>query len=354
MSCASRSNPTELSVIGIDIGKDVFHIIGFDPSGTIVLRRKIRRIALVATFERLPRCIVGLEACLSAHFVSRTLRQLGFEPRIIPAKYTKPFVKGQKNDYNDAEGIAEAALRPNLKLVSEKTQDQLDLQALHRVRSRLVSRRTATINQIRAFLIEQGITVRTGARALRNSLLAILQNRKGEISPRMTDIIVGLYEDWLWLDERIAGITGEIEKMSLTESDCERLMSVPGIGPMISTATVAAIGTGEAFDRGRDFGAWLGLVPRQYSTGGKPILGRISKRGSRYLRTLFVQAAHTILMRPHNWEKFSFGPWLKQASERMHKNKLAVALANKLARITWSILRYGGRFETQSTGASAV
>ena len=182
MSRASRLNPTELSVIGIDIGKDVFHIIGFDPSGTIVLRRKIKRMALVATFEKLPRCIVGLEACLSAHFVSRTLRQLGFEPRIIPAKYTKPFVKGQKTDYNDAEGIAEAALRPNLKLVSEKTQDQLDLQALHRVRSRLVSRRTATINQIRALLIEQGITVRRGARALRNSLIAILKERKDEIS----------------------------------------------------------------------------------------------------------------------------------------------------------------------------
>lgn len=169
MTRSSRPTPAELSVVGIDIGKDVFHIVGFSGDGRIVLRRKIRRLALTAAFEKLPRCIVGLEACLSAHFVSRMLRKLGFEPRIIPAKYTKPFVKGQKNDYNDAEGIAEAALRPNLKLVSEKTQDQLDLQALHRVRSRLVSRRTATINQIRAFLIEQGITVRTGARALRNS-----------------------------------------------------------------------------------------------------------------------------------------------------------------------------------------
>jgi transposase len=354
MSHASRLNPTELSVIGIDIGKDVFHIIGFDPSGTIVLRRKIKRLALVATFERLPRCIVGLEACLSAHFVSRTLRQLGFEPRIIPAKYTKPFVKGQKNDYNDAEGIAEAALRPNLKLVSEKTQDQLDLQALHRVRSRLVSRRTATINQIRAFLIEQGITVRRGARALRNSLFAILKARKDEISPRMSDILVGLYEDWLWLDERIASITREIEKVSLTESHCECLMSVPGVGPMISTATVAAIGTGEAFDRGRDFGAWLGLVPRQYSTGGKALLGPISKRGNRYLRTLFVQAAQVILMRPQNWKKFSFGPWLKRASERMHKNKLAVALANKLARITWSILRHKRSFDCHRLTAASI
>jgi transposase len=354
MTRSSRPTPAELSVVGIDIGKDVFHIVGFSGDGRIVLRRKIRRLALTAAFEKLPRCIVGLEACLSAHFVSRMLRKLGFEPRIIPAKYTKPFVKGQKNDYNDAEGIAEAALRPNLKLVSEKTQDQLDLQALHRVRSRLVSRRTATINQIRAFLIEQGITVRTGARALRNSLFAILHNRADEISPRMADIIVGLYEDWLWLDERIESVTNEIESISKTENDCERLMSVPGIGPIISTGMVAAIGTGEAFDRGRDFGAWLGLVPRQYSTGGKPILGRISKRGSRYLRTLFVQAAHIILMRPHNWDKFSFGGWLKRASERMHKHKLAVALANKLARIAWSILRNGGRFETQPTEASAV
>ena len=354
MPKSSSKTPTELSVVGVDIGKDVFHIVGFDPNGKIVLRRKIKRLALIATFEKLPRCTVGMEACLSAHFVSRTLRKLDFEPRIIPAKYTKPFVKGQKNDYNDAEGIAEAALRPNLKLVSEKTQDQLDLQALHRVRSRLVSRRTATINQIRAFLIEQGITVRRGARALRNSLFAILKARKDEISPRMSDILVGLYEDWLWLDERIESITREIEKVSLTESNCERLMSVPGVGPMISTATVAAIGTGEAFDRGRDFGAWLGLVPRQYSTGGKALLGRISKRGNRYLRTLFVQAAQVILMRPQTWEKFSFGPWLKRASERMHKNKLAVALANKLARITWSILRHERSFDCHRLTAASI
>ena len=354
MASSSHKTPANLAVIGIDIGKDVFHIVGFDPDGKIALRRKIKRLSLIATFEKLPQCIVGLEACLSAHFVSRTLRKIGFEPRIIPAKYTKPFVKGQKNDYNDAEGIAEAALRPNLKCVSEKSQDQLDLQALHRVRSRLVSRRTATINQIRAFLVEQNITVRTGARALRNSLFGILQNREDEISQRMNDIIVGLYEDWLWLDERIEGITNEIEKISRTESHCERLMSVPGIGPMISTAMVAAIGSGEAFDRGRDFGAWLGLVPRQYSTGGKAILGRISKRGSRYLRTLFVQAAHVILMRPHNWAKFSFGPWLEQAVGRMHKNKLAAALANKLARIAWSVLRHGRKFDTHRLEAASV
>lgn len=354
MTTKSTKSIPVLSSIGIDIGKDVFHLVGFDPIGNLVLRRKIRRLALVSEFEKLPRCIVGMEACLSAHFVSRTLRKLGFEPRIIPAKYTKPFVKGQKNDYNDAEAIAEAALRPNLKVIQEKTQDQLDLQALHRVRSRLVSRRTATINQIRAFLIEQGITVRTGANALRNSLFTILDNRADEISPRMSDIIVGLYEDWLWLDERIEGITDEIETISKQEANCLRLMTVPGIGPIISTAMVAAIGTGEAFERGRDFGAWLGLVPRQFSTGGKTVLGRISKRGSRYLRTLFVQAAHIILMRPHNWKRFSFGPWLEQASQRMHKNKLAAALANKLARIAWSVLRNAKPFDTNRIEVTAV
>lgn len=350
----TKTSTASVSVVGIDIGKDVFHLVGFDAVGTVVLRRKIKRLALETEFKKLPSCIVGMEACLSAHFVSRTLRTLGFEPRIIPAKYTKPFVKGQKNDFNDAEAIAEAALRPNLNLVQEKTQDQLDLQALHRVRSRLVSRRTATINQIRAFLIEQGIAVRSGAHALRKSLFPILQNRTDEISPRLSAIIVGLYEDWLWLDERIESTTNEIEMISKREGHCQRLMTIPGIGPMISTAMVAAVGTGEAFERGRDFGAWLGLVPRQYSTGGRPILGRISKRGSKYLRSLFVQAAHIILMRPKNWDRFSFGPWLEQASERMHKNKLAVALANKLARIAWSVLRNDQDFDATKIEVEAI
>jgi transposase len=345
---AKKSGSLEnLSVVGIDIGKDTFHLVGFDRSGHVVLRRQIKRLALTATFEKLPRCVVGMEACLSAHFVSRTLRGMGFEPRIIPAIYVKPFNKGQKNDYNDAEAIAEAALRPNLRTVSEKDQDQLDLQALHRVRARLVSRRTATINQIRAFLIEQGITVRSGLRALKNSFEAILEQRRGEISPRMRGILIGLYGDWLWLDQRIEAVSGEIEEISRTEENCANIMTIPGIGPMISTAMVAAIGKGEAFDRGRDFAAWVGLVPRQFSTGGRTILGRITKRGSRYLRMLFVQAAKVIMMRPHRWEAFSFGPWLRDVAARMPRNKAAIALANKLARSAWSILRHGTRFDDQ-------
>ena len=170
----------------------------------------------------------------------------------------------------------------------------------------------------------------------------------------MSELIVGLHEDWSRLDDRIEAITGEIERIGKVEENCQRLMSVPGIGPIISTAVVAAIGTGDAFGRGRDFGAWLGLVPRQYSTGGKPILGRISKRGSKYLRTLFIQAAHVILMRPHNWKKFSFGPWLTEAATRLHRNKLATALANKLARITWSVLANGVAFDANRNTTPAI
>ena len=343
----AKNDFDELKSIGIDIGKDTFHIVAFDPDGQLVLRKQIKRLALVAMFEKLPRCVIGMEACLSAHFVSRTLRKMGFDPRIIPAIYVKPFIKGQKNDYNDAEAIAEAALRPNLPVVPEKSQEQLDLQALHRVRSRLVSRRTATINQIRAFLIEQGITVRKGLRALKNSFETILEERKDEISPRMRTILIGLYGDRLWLDDRIDTVSKEIEEISRTEENCVNVMTIPGIGPMISTAMVAAIGTGEAFGRGRDFAAWVGLVPRQYSTGGRTVLGRITKRGSRYLRMLFVQAAKVILMRTNRWPDFSFGEWLTRAAERMNRNKLAVALANKLARMAWSILRHKTAFDAQ-------
>lgn len=351
MHAKKKGSIEELAVVGIDIGKETFHLVGFDRSGQLVMRKQIKRLALSATFDHLPRCIVGMEACLSAHFVSRTLRGMGFEPRIIPAIYVKPFNKGQKNDYNDAEAIAEAALRPNLRTVAEKGQDQLDLQALHRVRARLVSRRTATINQIRAFLIEQGITVRSGLRALKNSFEAILDQRREEISPRMRDILMGLYEDWLWLDRRIDDVTTEIEEISRTEDNCANIMSIPGIGPMISTAMVAAIGKGEAFDRGRDFAAWVGLVPTQYSTGGRTILGRITKRGSRYLRMLFVQAAKVIMMRQTRWADFSFGPWLTGAVARMPRNKAAIALANKLARTAWSVLHHGTRFDARQDPA---
>lgn len=195
-----------------------------------------------------------------------------------------------------------------------------------------MSRRTATITQIRAFLIEQGITVRPGLRALSTSFEAILDRRQDEISPRMRRVLTGLRDDWRWLDERIDQITDEIKEFSRSEENCARIMSIPGVGPLISTAMVAAIGKGEAFDHGRDFAAWVGLVPQQFSTGGRTILGRITKRRSRYLRMLLVEAARIIMMRPHQGPNFSFGGWLSDAAARMPGNKAAIALANKLAR----------------------
>jgi transposase len=192
METKTKQAVPDLMAIGMDIGKEVFHLVGFGRDGKVAFRKKIKRLGLADVFRKLPPCIVGMEACLSAHFVSRTLRALSHEPRIIPAIYVKPFLKGQKNDYNDAEAIAEAALRPNLHFVREKTQNELDLQDCHRVRDRLVSRRTATVNQIRAFLIEQGIAVRAGAKALRTSLFEILKNRAEEVSSRMSNLIVGL------------------------------------------------------------------------------------------------------------------------------------------------------------------
>jgi transposase len=288
---SSKHNNAVASVIGIDIGKNSFHIVGQDQGGTIVLRQKWSRGQVEARLANLPPCPIGMEACVGAHHLSRKLQALGHDARLMPAKYVRPYSKGQKNDFRDAEAIAEAVQRPTMKFVATKTADQLDLQALHRVRERLVSQRTGVTNQIRAFLLERGIAVRQGLRFLRAELPRILATRTDVLSPRMLRIVEDLARDWRRLDERIEGLSDEIEALARQDSACERLMSVPGIGPIISSAMVAAIGTGDAFSKGRDFGAWLGLVPRQISTGDRTILGSISKRGNRYLRALFVQAA---------------------------------------------------------------
>jgi len=245
----------------------------------------------------MPPCLIGMEACVGAH-LSRKLKGLGHDARLMPAKYVRPYSKGQKNDFRDAEAIAEAVQRPTMKFVATKTADQLDLQALHRVRERLVSQRTRIIIQIRAFLLERGIAVRQGQRFLRAELPRILAAPPDVLSPRMVHVIEDLAGDWRRLDERIEGLSGEIEAIARRDAGCERLMSVPGIGPIISSAMVAAIGNGDAFAKGRDFAAWLGLVPKQISTGDRTILGKISKRGNRYLRVLFVQAAWVVLSSP--------------------------------------------------------
>jgi len=216
------------------------------------------------------------------------------------------------------------------------------------VRERLVSQRTGIINQIRAFLLERGIAVRQGQRFLRAELPRILATPPDVLSPRMVRVIEGLAGDWRRLDERIEDLSGEIEAIARQEPGCERLMSVPGIGPIISSAMVAAIGTGDAFSKGRDFAAWLGLVPKQMSTGDRTILGKISKRGNRYLRVLFVQAAWVVLIKPMSWERHGLKPWIEAAKKRLHRNVLAIALANKLARIAWSVLARGRSFEART------
>ena len=335
-----------VAVVGIDIGKNSFHVVGLDQRGAIVLRQKWSRGQVEARFANMPPCLIGMEACVGAHHLSRKLKALGHDARLMPAKYVRPYSKGQKNDFRDAEAIAEAVQRPTMKFVATKTADQLDLQALHRVRERLVSQRTGIINQIRAFLLERGIAVRQGQRFLRAELPGILATPPEVLSPRMVHVIEDLAGDWRRLDERIEGLSAEIEALAEQDSGCERLMTVPGIGPIISSAMVAAIGSGDAFTKGRDFAAWLGLVPRQISTGDRTILGKISKRGNRYLRVLFVQAAWVVLIKPKSWERYGLKPWIEAAKKRLHHNVLAIALANKLARIAWSVLARGRDFET--------
>jgi transposase len=340
----TRPSTAAVATLGIDIGKNVFHLIGLNERGAITLRQRLSRRQLEARLTNIPPCLVGMEACVGAHHLGRQLRALGHDVRLMAAKYVRPYSKGQKNDYRDAEAIAEAVQRPTMKFVAIKTVEQLDLQALHRVRERLVSQRTGIINQIRAFLLERGIAVRQGPRPLRSELPLILTMDK--LSSRMLHVIEALAADWRRLDERIEALSSEIAALAEDDASCQRLMTVPGIGPIISSATVAAIGMGDLFSKGRDFGAWLGLVPKQMSTGGRPLLGRISKRGNRYLRVLFVQAARVLLrLRPETWERHGLKRWIQAAATRMHHNKLAIALANKLARIAWSVLQHGRDFQ---------
>jgi transposase len=349
-----QKSRTAIAVIGIDIGKNSFHVVGHDAKGAIVLRQKWSRGQVEARLANIPPCLVGMEACVGAHHLSRCLNALGHDARLMPAKYVRPYSKGQKNDFRDAEAIAEAVQRPTMKFVAMKTTDQLDLQALHRVRERFVSQRTGITNQIRAFMLDRGVAVRQGLRFLRAALPAILASRSDVLSPRMLRLIEELAMDWRRLDDRIDGLSAEIEAVASADAGCERLMSVPGIGPIIASATVAAIGTGEVFSKGRDFAAWLGLVPRQISTGDRTVLGKISKRGNRYLRVLFVQAAWVVLIKPMSWERHGLKPWIEAAKKRLHRNVLAIALANKLARIAWAVLAKGRNFEMTRTDGAAL
>ena len=330
----------EIYTIGIDLGKTVFHMVGLNVRGEAVVRKKFSRTQLLRFTAKLRVELIGMEACGGAHFLGRALREQGHEVRLIPAQYVKPYVKTNKSDYIDAEAIAEAVGRPTMRFVPIKTDDQLDLQSLHRVRERWVMRRTAVINQIRGLLFERGITLRKGRCHLETALPDILEDADSKLSSAVRLLLVQLKMELTQLAMRLEEADALIQKTAQESEVCRRLDAIPGIGPVTATALLAAIGNGGAFRKGREFAAWVGLVPREHSTGGKQKLLGISKRGNGYLRRLFVQGARAVLQFR---EKQSPGlrAWLAQLTSRTHYNVAGVALANKLARIAWAVLAKG-------------
>jgi transposase len=350
MIAGRRIIDMQIHSIGIDLGKTSFHLVALGERGKVVIRKKLSRQQLLSFTANLEPSLIGLEACSGSHFLGRVLSQQGHQVRLIPAQFVKPFVKSNKNDYLDAEAIAEAVERENMRFVPIKTEDQLDLQALHRVRDRLVSRRTAVINQVRAFLLERGITFPKGPASLRRQLPEILENGDAQLSPRMRGLLATLWQEWKHLEEQIESLSGEIESICASDPACQRLRQIPGVGPLVATAVVAAIGNGAAFRKGREFAAWLGLVPRQYSTGGKAKLLGISKRGNPYLRKMFIHGARAAVLRLKR-EQSLIGAWMNGLEARAPCNVLIVAMANKLARIVWAVLSSGEPYRAPTVAA---
>src|ERR1700692_2693168 len=285
----------QLHTIGIDLGKTVFHLVGVNLRGEVVVRKRFSRKQLLHFTANLQVELIGMEACGGAHFLGRALREQGHEVRLMPAQYVKPFVKTNKSDYIDAEAIAEAVQRPTMRFVPIKTEDQLDLQAVDRVRERWVMRRTAVINQIRGLLLERGLTMPKGRSHLEEALPEILADAASKLSDLFRVLLAQLRIELDQLSVRIEEMDVVMQQTAKENEACQRLTTIPGIGPVTATALVAAIGNGAAFRKGRDLAAWVGMVPREHTTGGKQKLLGISKRGNKYLRRLFVQGARSVL-----------------------------------------------------------
>ena len=330
----------QIAVLGIDLGKNSCSIAGLDASGRVVLPRRMHRDGVIKLASRLPACIMAMEACCGAHHFGRALQCIGHQVRLMSPEYVQPYVKAQKNDERDAEAIAEAATRPTMRFVELKSEPQLDMQSLHRARSRLVGERTALINQLRAVLLERGITVAQGRYRLQRYLALALDGDDAPLplSPRIRLLIDDMRAQWSELDRRIAAFDTEFVAAARNDAVARRLVTIPGIGVLNATALVAAVGDARSFSRARDLAAWLGLVPRQATTGGRPRLLGITKRGNKYLRTLLIHAARAALPSLTMTEG-PLGNWLRGLSARAHRNTVIVALANKLARIAWAVLR---------------
>jgi len=332
---------SELALVGIDLGKHSFHLHGQDKPGRELFRKKCSRQQMMSFFGNLPACTVVMEACAGAHFVARQLTAMGHQAKLISPQFVRPFVKGNKNDFVDAEAICEAASRPSMRFVSPKTEAQQTLSVLHRIRESQVRDRTKTANQMHAFLLEFGISLPKGL-AIMKRLASVLAEH--ELPMRLTVLLQRLHDHFVYLDKQIKELDKELVGQLADDDLGTRLLTLPCVGPITASLLAVEMGDGRQYRRSRDFAASIGLVPRQYSTGGKANLLGISKRGDKNLRRLLVQCARVYMLRL-DYQKGALADWVRSLLMRRHSNVVACALANKLARIAWAIAVHHTEFE---------
>jgi transposase len=341
------------TTIGIDLAKNVFQIHGVDHRGHPSMRKKLKRAQVAEFFANLPSCLVGMEACAGAHFWARKLQAMGHTVRLIAAQFVKPYVKTNKNDAADAEAICEAVSRPGMRFVPIKLIESQSLLALHRARQGFIEERTAQANQIRGFLLEFGIVIPQGIRHIERCMPGILEDAENELSVSFRQLLTRLMGHLRELYRQVEEIEAEIKRWHQDNAASCKLTDIPGIGPLTASALVASIGDAKAFANGRQLAAWMGLVPRQHSSGGKPTLLGISKRGDTYLRTLLIHGARSVIARAKGKAGYEES-WLGQLLARRHHNIAACALANKNARIVWALLAHDRAYESAYAAARAA
>lgn len=337
----------EITVLGIDLAKTVFQLHGVDRNGKATLRKKVSRGQLKEIIANLPVCMIGMEACAGAHYWAREFKKFGHDVRLISPQFVKPYVKSNKNDAADAEAICEAVSRPNMRFVPVKQIEQQDIQCLHRVRERLVKSRTALVNEIRGLLGEYGIIIPQKIAHVRQKLPGIIEEPEMNLTSMTRALFSALLTELRSLDEKILDCDEKVGAIHKSHPVCKRLSKIPGVGPLTATAMIAAVSDPSAFKNGREMAAWIGLVPKQHSSGGKERLLGISKRGDVYLRTLLIHGARASLAWVENKEDRR-SQWAKKLIERRGRNRAAVALANKNARTIWAIMRNDKEFEVYS------
>ena len=336
--------------VGLDIAKNVFHAYGVDAQAQKVLSRKLRRAQVEAFFAKLEPCLIGIEACATAHHWARLLKRMGHQVRLIPPAYVKPYVKTQKNDEADAEAICEAVTRPNMRFAEIKTIEQQSALVLHRIRAMLIKHRTRMANTIRAHLAEFGITESIGREGLSRLIDMITAGEDERITEVTSRAMMPLVEQYRLLQDQILDLDRQVLAWHRSSDVSKRLATIPGIGPLTASALVASVGDASHFKNGRSFAAFIGLVPRQSSTGGKERLGRISKRGDHYLRWLLVVGGLAVIRyaQRHGTKR----PWLLKLLQRRKSKIAAVAMANKMARIAWVLMTRGGEYREPVTQAA--